>query len=298
MMVDQPRIVVELSAAERWSVSGPFGERALQLAQQSLETCSASTIRAMKVDVCEVPAPHSGLGSGTQLALAIAAGVRQLCQAPPLKIEDLVTSVGRGRRSAVGSYGFQLGGLIWEVGREPGQSLGELKRRIEVPSDWRIVLVTLPHCEGLSGEHEQQVFERLPPVPTEVTRRLTRWAEEQILPAAEQADFATFAEFIYEYGRLAGSCFADIQGGPFASPQIASGVRILREMGVKGVGQSSWGPTIFALAANEVSAAELIERIAALEQFAGARIACTPPNNEGAHIEALPSPTGAGYSKP
>ncbi len=143
MMIDRPRVEIELSAAEQWSASGPYGERALELARRSLQTCPQSAIRAVKVDMRAAPVPHSGLGAGTQLALAIAAGVRQLCQAPPLEIERLVTSVGRGRRSAVGSHGFQLGGLIWEEGRRPGQSLSDLKRRVEVPTDWRIVLVTM-----------------------------------------------------------------------------------------------------------------------------------------------------------
>jgi beta-RFAP synthase len=282
MMIDRPRVEVELSAADEWSVSGPYGERALELARRSLQACLPSTIRAVKVDVRAAPAPHSGLGAGTQLALAIAAGVRQLCQAPPLEIERLVTSVGRGRRSAVGSHGFQLGGLIWEEGRRPGQSLSDLKRRVEVPTDWRIVLVTMPHSEGLSGEHERRAFESLPPVPTDVTCQLTQLAEEQILPAAEQQDFDTFGEAVFQYGRLAGSCFARLQGGPFASPQIAAGVCRMRELGVRGVGQSSWGPTLFAFAADENSAADLIDRLAAQEEFADAQITCTPPNNGGA----------------
>ncbi len=291
MMIDRPRVVVELSAAETWSVSGPSGERALELARRALESCPSTTIRAVKVDVREAPAPHSGLGSGTQLALAIAAGVRQLCQAPPLEIDHLVASVDRGRRSAVGGHGFQLGGLIWEEGWRLGESLGRLKRRVEVASNWRVVLITMPHGEGLSGEGERQAFESLPPVPNEVTRQLTQLAEEQVLPAAERADFDTFAEAIYQYGRLAGSCFAAVQGGPFASPQIAAGVHRLRELGVHGVGQSSWGPTIFAFAADETSAADLIDRIAPLEEFADAQVACTPPNNRGARIEVISGPT-------
>lgn len=298
MMINRPQVVVELSAAEHWSVSGPFSERALELTRRSLEACAPATIPAVKVDVRAAPAPHSGLGSGTQLALAIAAGVRQLCQSPPLEIDRLVASVGRGGRSAVGSHGFQRGGLIWEEGRLPGEPLGKLKRRVETPTDWRIVLITMPHSEGLSGERERHVFESLPPVPTEVTCQLMQWAEQQILPAAEQADFNTFAEAIYQYGRLAGSCFADIQGGPFASPQIAAGVCRLRELGVRGVGQSSWGPTVFAFAADEKSAADLVDRIAPLKEFTDAQIACTSPNNGGAQIETIPSPTVADHSKP
>ena len=72
----------------------------------------------------------------------------------------------------------------------------------------------------------------------------------------------------------------------------------MRELGVRGVGQSSWGPTLFAFAADENSAADLIDRLAALEEFADAQIACTPPNNGGARIEANPHRAVAGYSKP
>ena len=295
MMVDQPRVVVELSSTEQWSGSGLFAERALQWARRSLEACSTTTIRALKIDVCTAPAPHSGMGSGTQLALAIATGVRHLGQAPPLEIDQLVSSVERGRRSAVGSHGFQHGGLIWETGWQPGESLGRLKRRVEVPTDWRTVLITMPRYEGLSGQRERDVFELLPPVPVEVTRRLTYWAEEQILPAAEQHDFDTFAEAIFQYGRLAGSCFADVQGGPFATPQIAAGVQRLRELGVRGVGQSSWGPTIFAFAAEEKSATQLADRLASLEEFTGAEIRCSSPNNRGAQLETI---SVAGQSKP
>jgi len=297
-MTDQPRVVVELSVAEQWSASGPFAERALELVKQSLESCPRSSLQAFKVVVCSAPAPHSGLGSGTQLALAIVSGVRQLCQAPALDFSQLVGSVGRGRRSAVGSYGFQLGGLIWEEGRLPGELLGKLKRRIEVPSEWRVVLVKMPYSEGLSGEGEQSAFERLPAVPADVTRQLMELAEEQILPAAERGDFPAFTEATYQYGRLAGNCFASVQGGPFASPQIAAGVQRLRKLGVKGVGQSSWGPTIFAFAKDKGSAAELIDRIGVLDEFSEAEIACAPPNNEGARIETIPSQSVSGQSRP
>lgn len=297
MMIDRPRVVVEVSPAEHWSVNGSCSERALDMALRSLASSQQSEISALQVEVQSVPTAHSGLGAGTQLALAIAAGVRELCQLP-YSIDELVASVGRGRRSAVGSHGFQLGGMIWETGRQPGELLGQLKRRVEMPADWRIVLITMPQSEGLSGDREQQAFENLPPVSTEVTLQLTQLAEQQILPAAEAADFDSFAEAVYRYGRLSGGCFADVQGGPFASPQIAAGVRRLREMDVLGVGQSSWGPTIFAFAAEENSAADLMDRLAEESEFAGAQITCTPPNNSGAKIEKVPCRTVAGHSKP
>ena len=41
------------------------------------------------------------------------------------------------------------------------------------------------------------------------------------------------------------------QAGPFAHARIEQIVKTIREFGVKGVGQSSWGPTVFAFAKAE-----------------------------------------------
>jgi beta-RFAP synthase len=298
MMIDRPRVVVELSPAERWSASGPSAQQAQQFARRAFASCSAPPIRAVRIEVIEAPDPHTGLGSGTQLALAVAAGVRELCQAPARTIDELAASVDRGGRSAVGSHGFELGGLLWERGRLPHQTLGELQSRVEVPAAWRAVLATFPQLEGLSGEMESRAFERLPPVPTAITQRLARLAEEQILPTAENDDFDAFATAVYEYGHLAGSCFATVQGGPFASPRIAAAVQRLRAMGVSGVGQSSWGPTIYAFAPHEETALELIDRLESLEELADAQLNYSPPNNRGALLETGSSRTAVGYSKP
>lgn len=298
MMIDRPRVVVELSPAERWSARGPYAQRALQFARRSLESCMAAPVSAVRVDVIEAPATHTGLGSGTQLALAIAAGVRELYQASDWTIDELAASVDRGGRSAVGSHGFELGGLIWEHGRLPDQTLGELQSRVEVPSAWRAVLATFPQLEGLSGEKESRAFDRLPPVPTEITRRLIRLTEEQILPAAENDDFDAFSAAVFEYGHVAGSCFAAVQGGPFATPRIAAAIERLRALGVSGVGQSSWGPTIFAFVPNEKAALELIDRLENVEEFAHARLSHSPPNNRGARLETISHQPTVGYSRP
>jgi len=170
--------------------------------------------------VCQAPPSHCGLGSGTQLALAVARGIRELWQLPPVGAAELAASVDRGKRSAVGSYGFQQGGLIWETGRRSEDSLGTLARRIAIPNHWRVLLLSQSQESGLSGDREVTAFESLPQVPPKVTDKLRRLAEESILPAAEDADFETFSEAIHDYGRLAGSCFATVQGGLFASPAI------------------------------------------------------------------------------
>ena len=62
-----------------------------------------------------IPA-HSGLGSGTQLGLAVARALAELSRSRrPRPV--LARAVERGRRSAIGTWTFALGGFIVEGGR-------------------------------------------------------------------------------------------------------------------------------------------------------------------------------------
>lgn len=298
MMIKEPRVVVEVSAADRWIATGPFAERALQFARMALDAADTQAVSAIQVKVVAAPAAHTGMGSGTQLALAVASGVFSLSGQKDVSAARLANSVRRGVRSAVGTHGFQLGGLLWERGRLPQQTLGELGARVAVPHEWRVVLATYRQDEGLSGAEEVGAFDELPPIPPEVTQRLTLLAERSILPATEASDFHAFAEAVYEYGYLAGTCFAAVQGGPFASPRIAAAVEQIRALGVAGVGQSSWGPTIFAFAPDEELALALMRKLEPLEEFAGAHLTSVAADNRGAQIELLPLRTAASYSKP
>jgi len=285
MMIDAPRTVIEMQTSPAWQATGPLAERALAFAKLAMHSCCPNCDDAIAIRVCEAPTPHSGLGTGTQLALSIAHGVRELYQLPPVKASQLATSVDRGKRSAVGSHGFLYGGLIWELGSRPEASLGALACRLSMPKPWRVLLITLPNESGLFGNREVSAFESLPPVPTEVTDKLQSLAEESILPATEAADFENFSAAIHDYGRLAGSCFAAVQGGSYASPAIEQLVQQLRKLGIQGVGQSSWGPTVFAFAADETQAAALVERVQAFESTVDIKVAA--PDNCGAVVENI-----------
>lgn len=287
MMIDHPRVVVELQAAIQWHAEGPMAERALEFARLAVDSCQQANERPIHVRVCTAPPPHSGLGAGTQLALAIARGVGELLQFPPLDAAGLAASVDRGKRSAVGSHGFLRGGLIWEVGRKPADMLGSLASRRRIPDQWRVLLFTLPQRPGLHGAREVAAFDSLPPVPSVVSDELRCLAEQSILPAAENSDFDAFAEAVHDYGRLSGSCFTAVQGGSFASPAIGNFVDQLREQGIRGVGQSSWGPTVFAFAPNEVKACEYVQRVQRQSQDFATDIAIVAADNLGATTETV-----------
>ncbi len=108
-----------------------------------------------------------------------------------------------------------------------------------------------------------------------------------LLPEAEAARFDKFSESLFRYGRLAGECFATKQGGPFASPRLAGLVETIRGLGVRGVGQSSWGPTLFALLPDEDAANDFVERFRHEPDTNDLDLLVTAPNNTGAQVEVL-----------
>ena len=285
MMLDQPATVIEMQQADAWQATGPGAERALAFAQQAYRYWSDSCEVPLSIHVKNTPPAHAGLGSGTQLALAVAKGTNLLCNGNMPGIADLSSAVGRGQRSAIGSHGFLHGGLLWEIGREPEESLAQLTCRIDVPKSWRVLLITPPQDAGLHGSAEIDAFAKLPPVPQDVTKKLRHMAETAILPAIEQANFDDFSELIYKYGHLAGSCFIPIQGGPYASPAVAQRIDKLRELGIPGVGQSSWGPTIFSFFPDEAKGKTWLELLPTLPEFSNCQLTLTSPNNTGATVE-------------
>jgi beta-RFAP synthase len=258
VMLDQPGLRLLISPAAELCSTGPLAERASDFARRWARFHQRQAPQ-VAIEITSAPPDHVGLGTGTQLALAVAAG---LCEMHDLEIEspqELAASVGRGLRSAVGTYGFLHGGLIAEQGKLPHEPISPLDCRLDLPAEWRFVLVRPLGISGLAGEDEAAAISKLPQVPSAVNEELMALAYGQLLPAAVTADFPAFAEATHRYGRLAGELFAARQGGPYNGPVLAALVERIRALGFAGVGQSSWGPTVFAVTPSQVEA----ERLAA-----------------------------------
>ena len=232
LMIDAPALRLRIRGSDRFETSGPLAPRVRDVAQRFARYHELSAPPACHVEVLEAPPQHVGLGSGTQLAMAVAAGLATWrsddWEPSPDNLLDLVTVAGRAARSAIGTYGFVLGGLIRESGKLACETLAPLEERVEVPADWRFVLVLPRHEPGLSGDEERQAFDHLPPVPLETTEHLRRELNDHLFPAARAGDFTRFGESLYRYGHTAGECFAARQGGPFASQRLAALVETIR----------------------------------------------------------------------
>lgn len=287
VMLDQPGLKLRLTPAAGLSADGPLAERALAFAQRASAHLGVADPQC-RLEVLSAPPEHAGLGTGTQLGLAVAAGVSRFLGAADRSPIRLAQLAGRGERSAIGTYGFTHGGLLVEAGKRPGEPLSPLTARVELPAAWRFVLIR-PHAAiGLHGQAERAAFESLPPVPRETTAELCRETQMHLLPAAACAAFAEFSASLYRYGHRAGMCFAANQGGPFASGHLAKLVAAIRESGVEGVGQSSWGPTLFALFGDAAAAREFVSRFASI-WAEPVELTIAAPNHCGATVEVLES---------
>jgi beta-RFAP synthase len=287
-MVEQPALRLAITPAERFVAVGSLREDVRELAGEWASFHGWVDLPACRVDVANVPRRHAGLGVGTQLGLSVAAGLNAALAIPPASPQELAASVGRGLRSAVGTYGFALGGLIAERGKLAGETLAPLDRRVSLPAQWRFVLVSPLRGKGLHGEAERDAFGSLPAVEADVADALHRELHEHMLPAAEAADLAAFGDSVYQFGRRAGLCFASVQGGPYNGPRLQMLVDLIRDCGIRGVGQSSWGPTIYAVCADDDAAVKLVDQLKARGALADADVWISAPCNRGARITVDP----------
>ena len=286
VMLAAPNCRVSNRAAERLAVGGCQAKRARQFALRWAETGGGLAALRCRIDVLAAPPCHVGLGSGTQLALATAAGLDCFFDLPTKSAERLATCVGRGLRSAVGTYGFMHGGFVAEPGKSADEALAPLGPRLEVPDAWRFVLIRPTDGQRRHGEAERAAFMGLPPVPAKTAEMLHAELHERMVPALEQQDCETFGDSVYSYGLLAGECFATCQGGPFASSRLAAIIRRVRGLGVAGVGQSSWGPTLFAILPDDCQARKLVDQLAS-ELESTIELQVVAPNNRGAIVSVV-----------
>jgi beta-RFAP synthase len=273
-----------LRRAEEPRVTGPDAERVgnyLATMQQALGRNDAYDIEIKTA----VP-PHAGLGSGTQMALAVAAAIRRLNDLPYDETGDAVR-LGRGQRSGIGVAAFRSGGLVVDGGRGAATQVPPLVSRIAIPADWRVIVLLDPARQGLFGSNELAAFGQLGEFSPQDAAHLCRLVLMRALPAAAESDLAAFGAAISELQARIGDYFSPLQGGGrFTSPDVGAVLAYLDADGAYGIGQSSWGPTGFAFAASQQEAERLAARARAHPQGQGLDIRICAALNHGAEIIA------------
>jgi beta-ribofuranosylaminobenzene 5'-phosphate synthase len=270
LAISELKTILTVRRARMTKISGPDSDRVQQYYQAIVELLAVDGDHDVKIS--EVVPAHSGLGSGTQLALAVAGAIRRLHNRP-LDIEGDALKLGRGARSGVGIGLFHRGGLVVDGGRGRKLTAAPVISRLAFPDRWRILVILDPQRRGLHGADETGAFETLAPMPDVDAADMCRLILMKALPALAEHDFTNFSAAIKELQMRLGDYFAPAQGGSrFTSPDVAAVLNTLDGAGAHGIGQSSWGPTGFAFAPSPDDAYRL------------ATIARQHPSNRGLDI--------------
>lgn len=288
VMIEQPGCELCLRTASVDGVNGGTSGTLLRIREFLTRVRGVSPVNLppVEIEICRDIPPHEGLGSGTQLGLAVAAGLQFLATGSRGRAAELAVGVGRGARSAIGVHGFDEGGFLIEAGHQTEAEISPLVARAVVPNDWRWLLISPRESAGLSGAAEQQAFRQLPSMPESLTSTLCRILLMDWLPAMLAADFAGSSSAMWEYGQRVGEFFACVQGNRFADPNMAELAEKLRRRGISGIAQTSWGPTIAVLCPDPEHASELQSWISAQQTGEGLCMRITASRNTGAEVVA------------
>jgi beta-ribofuranosylaminobenzene 5'-phosphate synthase len=289
--IGEPVVSVRADPADRVTCDDPDVETYARLSVDALGVPGAD------VTVESRPSRHTGFGSGTQLALAIYAAIAHTHGHEP-DVREAAPALDRGGRSGVGVAAFERGGFIVDAGhprvrfttdRPPrGEwSVPPISVYHDVPEDWRFVVVTPDIEPGRSGDREDASMRAAvegadPGISDDIAAVVTG----RLLPAIAVGDRSGFGAAVAEIDRLNGAWYTDEQGGVYRPPVGKLIDELEASPAVTGVGQSSWGPTVYGVTDTSAAAEAREAGKTALEAAGvGGTVAVTAPRNTGAVVE-------------
>jgi len=296
LALNYPNVTLEASKSDDLRVQGE--ERALveKLASAFLKHFRIQS--GAQIEVKSTIPKHVGLGSNTQLSLAVASVLLRIYGIKKTT-RELAIVMKRGGTSGVGVAAFEKGGLILDGGHSYGRG-GEKQSflpsrvskarpapvlvRYTFPEDWFFV-IAIPHIHrGVHGEEEISVFKERCPIKAAYVGKACRIVLMKILPALLERNIEEF-----------GSGLTELQDAGFASatrdlmhPIVRRCIRFMLKKGAYGAGQSSFGPSTFGLVQGEDEAGKLRDSVIDfLEEKGGGDVFYTSANNRGATVKTV-----------
>ena len=102
LMIAEPVFRLRITASEPVESTGPLASRRRRIARRVIAAMHLPPGAGCRIAIETAPREHIGLGTGTQLGLAVAVGIQTLYSLAPLSPADLARLAGAasGRRSA------------------------------------------------------------------------------------------------------------------------------------------------------------------------------------------------------
>ncbi len=267
LAIDTHQTVIEVQRAETLRFDGiiPIAtqQKVTQLVSQFYSAIGQHISidqRGVVISFKQLIPEHSGLGSGTQLALCVGTALCRLHNIP-ITTPQLAASLGRGARSGIGITTFDQGGFVVDAGLGEQSLVPALIAHYSFPEQWRIVLIMDPQHQGVHGTKEINAFKELPTFPLAHSQAICHLTLMKLLPAVVEQNIQCFGEAVTAIQQLIGDHFAPAQGGRYTSIQVASLLDYSQKLGHTGIAQSSWGPTGCVFVEDEDTAQNLVTKL-------------------------------------
>jgi beta-ribofuranosylaminobenzene 5'-phosphate synthase len=287
--IDHPNVIIETEQSPGLSIEGQETELVNALAKRFFTAYHVQP--NVHINVKQVIAAHVGLGSGTQLSLAVAVALARLFNVKA-SIQELTVVMDRARRTGVGTAIFEKGGFVVDGGKAINNNsvaakFSPLIYRQPFPTEWRFIVAIPNLIEGLSNSQENHAFDKLKKMPEQDVGKICRLIMLKLLPALAEHDIKNFGEALTTIQEIIGGYFAQVQGGRFTRADVADTIEFMKEIGVCGVGQSSWGPALYGVVTQEEAKETLSKIKSYLNKGVGGEAFIAKANNRGATIKLV-----------
>ena len=303
LSLEHPGVTLEFGAHKRTMVRGGTpSERELIATEIAVASEILGVAPDIEISIRQMIPPHQGLGSGTQIRLAVLSALNHRFELnhSPSEIGEMST---RGGTSGIGINAFRCGGLLLDGGHSMREQKNEfapsrfatkagqppLLLRNDFPANWGIVLFIPSSLSGLSGQDELDFMLANTPLPLEEVQSASHIILMRLLPALQELDLETF-----------GSCVSALQDVGWkrrhwirADNALLQSVRSAfnATAGIQGCGLSSTGATVFGFydieeITDDELAANIKRELRDKEAIPG-QVICTRASNAGMHLESI-----------
>jgi len=288
--IDYPRTLVTVRQSKEIEVKGEDCENAKIYARSFLEKFNIN--RGAEIIVEKSIPKHLGMGSQTALSLGIGTALSKIYGIDGVNVEEMALKLDRGTVTALGTYGFKLGGLILDGGFKTdmkGKMIPPLIFRKDIPENWFFVVcipkAPIPKILKIK-ENEDKFLDNLKPMEKEVSAELSRLVLMQILPSFVEGDLITFGKALTKFNSRLGGFWSDFQENAiYCDPIVENGIKVMLKKGAPCACQTCWGPTFYTIVEGEKTAKILYNEMKQyMLKAGGGEVFYTKPNNRGANI--------------
>lgn len=263
LTIKDPNFILYAEPAEKgitieFDDNFPFTDSIKQECNQKITSAAEKVINFYDVDegfyfrVDKAYLPHSGLGSGTQIALSTG---KLICEHIGQESNgySLGKITGRGGTSGIGVFAFDQGGFIVDGGHSVKEkssflpssaskaSPPQLFGRYEFPDEWGVLLVILKSNVSVNGQKEVNIFQEYCPIDRNEVELFSHLVFVNLIPFLLEKDLPCFGNIINKLQTIG---FKNIEVS-LQSDNIKALMNKLTEIGAYAVGMSSFGPTVY-----------------------------------------------------